>query len=170
MTPPSCHPGVGRASALHPTLLSRAVGDLVRQPDVPVDGAVVIATCNRLEIYLDAARFHDAIDGVAGRLAQVTGLTADEVSGMLKVRVGAPAVAHLFTVAAGLDSMVVGEAEIAGQIARALREAQAAGTASPAINQLFQSAARVAKQVASETGLGAAGRSVASVALDISGF
>jgi len=156
--------------ALHPTLLSRAVGDLVRQPDGPIDGAVVIATCNRLEIYLDAARFHDAIDGVAGRLAQVTGLAQDEVSGMLKVRVGAPAVAHLFTVAAGLDSMVVGEAEIAGQIARALREAQAAGTASPAINQLFQSAARVAKQVASETGLGAAGRSVASVALDISGF
>jgi glutamyl-tRNA reductase len=156
--------------ALHPTLLSRAVGDLVRQPDGPIDGAVVIATCNRLETYLDAARFHDAIDGVAGRLAQVTGLTADEVSGMLKVRVGAPAVAHLFTVAAGLDSMVVGEAEIAGQIARALREAQAAGTASPAINQLFQSAARVAKQVTTETGLGAAGRSVASVALDISGF
>ena len=156
--------------ALHPTLLSRAVGDLVRQPDGPIDGAVVIATCNRLEIYLDAARFHDAIDGVADRLAQVTGLAPDEVSGMLKVRVGAPAVAHLFTVAAGLDSMVVGEAEIAGQIARALREAQAAGTASPAMNQLFQTAARVAKQVATETGLGAAGRSVASVALDISGF
>lgn len=156
--------------AIHPTLLSRAVGDLTRQPDVPIDGAVVIATCNRLEIYLDAARFHDAIDGVAGQLAQVTGLGPDEVSGMLKVRVGAPAVAHLFTVAAGLDSMVVGEAEIAGQIARALREAQAAGTASPAINQLFQNAARIAKQVTTETGLGAAGRSVASVALDITGL
>lgn len=155
--------------AIHPTLLSRAVGDLTRQPDVPIDGAVVIATCNRLEIYLDAARFHDAIDGVAGQLAQVTGLSQDEVSGMLKVRVGAPAVAHLFTVAAGLDSMVVGEAEIAGQIARALREAQSAGTASPAINQLFQNAARIAKQVTTETGLGAAGRSVASVALDITG-
>lgn len=155
--------------ALHPTLLSRAVGDLTKQPDGPIGGSVVISTCNRLEIYLDAARFHDAIDGVATQLARVTGLDADEVSGMLKVRVGAPAVAHLFTVAAGLDSMVVGEAEIAGQIARALREAQAAGTASPAINQLFQHAARVAKQVATETGLGAAGRSVASVALDISG-
>lgn len=155
--------------AIHPMLLSRAVGDLTRQPDVPIDGAVVIATCNRLEIYLDAARFHDAIDGVATQLARVTGLGADQVSGMLKVRVGAPAVAHLFTVASGLDSMVVGEAEIAGQIARALRDAQAAGTASPAINQLFQHAARVAKQVTTETGLGAAGRSVASVALDISG-
>ncbi len=153
--------------ATHPTLLSRAVGDLTRQPDVPIDGAVVVATCNRLEIYLDAGRFHDAIDAVADQLARVTGLGSDQVSTMLKVRVGAPAVAHLFTVASGLDSMVVGEAEIAGQIARALRDAQATGTASPAINQLFQSAARVAKQVATETGLGAAGRSVASVALDI---
>ncbi|HEY7812001.1 MAG TPA: hypothetical protein VIC62_02115, partial [Nakamurella sp.] len=155
--------------AIHPTLLSRAVGDLARRPDGPIDGAVVVSTCNRLEIYLDAVRFHDAIDGVAEQLAQVTGLGAAEVSTMLKVRVGAPAVAHLFTVASGLDSMVVGEAEIAGQVARALREAQTTGTASPAINQLFQNAARVAKQVATETGLGAAGRSVASVALDIAG-
>jgi len=155
--------------AMHPTLLSRAVGDLARQPDMPIDGAVVVSTCNRLEIYLDASRFHDAIDGVAAQLAQVTGLEAAEVAAMLKVRVGAPAVAHLFTVAAGLDSMVVGEVEIAGQIARSLREAQAAGTVSPPINQLFQTAARVAKQVATETGLGAAGRSVASVALDITG-
>jgi glutamyl-tRNA reductase len=153
--------------AIHPTLLSRAVGELAKLPAVPIDGAVVVSTCNRLEIYLDATRFHDAIDSVADQIARVTGLGADEVSTMLKVRVGAPAVAHLFTVASGLDSMVVGEAEIAGQIARALREAQAAGTTSPAINQLFQSAARVAKQVATETGLGAAGRSVASVALDI---
>lgn len=156
--------------ALHPTLLSRAVGELTKQPDGPVDGAVVISTCNRLEIYLDASRFHDAIESVGGQLAQVTGISAEEISGMLKVRVGAPAVAHLLTVASGLDSMVVGEAEIAGQIARALREAQAAGTASPAINHLFQHAARVSKQVATETGLGAAGRSVASVALDIGGF
>jgi glutamyl-tRNA reductase len=153
--------------AIHPTLLGRAVGELTARPDVPIVGAVVVSTCNRLEIYLDATRFHDAIDAVAAQLAQVTGLGADEVSSMLKVRVGAPAVAHLFTVASGLDSMVVGEAEIAGQIARALRESQASGAASPAINQLFQSAARVAKQVATETGLGAAGRSVASVALDI---
>ena len=63
--------------------------------------------------------------------------------------------------------MVVGEAEIGGQVARAFRDAQLAGTASPAINLLFQSAARTAKQVTTDTGLGAAGRSIASVALDI---
>jgi len=150
-----------------PDLLSRVVGDLRTRPEPAVSGVVVVSTCNRLEIYLDAVRFHDAIDEVTGVLAAAAGTTADEVSAMLKVRVGAPTVAHLFTVAAGLDSMVVGEAEIGGQVARAFREAQAAGATSPALNLLFQFAARTAKQVASQTGLGAAGRSVASVALDI---
>jgi glutamyl-tRNA reductase len=120
-----------------------------------------------LEIYLDAVRFHDAIDEATATVAAVTGMPVDEVCALLKVRVGAPVAAHLFTVAAGLDSMVVGEAEIGGQIARAFREAQLAGNASPAINLLFQSAARTAKQVTTDTGLGAAGRSIASVALDI---
>jgi glutamyl-tRNA reductase len=150
-----------------PVLLSHAVGELTAGPDSPITGAVVVATCNRLEIYLDAVRFHDAIDEVTGVVAEVTGTPADEVSGLLKVRVGAPVAAHLFTVASGLDSMVVGEAEIGGQIARAFRDAQLAGNASPAINLLFQSAARTAKQVTTDTGLGAAGRSIASVALDI---
>ncbi|MET0965895.1 MAG: glutamyl-tRNA reductase [Nakamurella sp.] len=150
-----------------PELLSRALRDLYAREDSPISGMVIVSTCNRLEIYLDAVRFHDAIDAVTAVLAASSGSTADEVSAMLKVRVGAPVVAHLFTVASGLDSMVVGEAEIVGQIARAFRDAQLAGTASPAINLLFQSAARTAKQVATDTGLGAAGRSVASVALDI---
>ena len=86
---------------------------------------------------------------------------------MLQVRVGTPVAAHLFAVASGLDSMVVGEAEISGQVAAALRHAQAAGSVTPSLNLLFQSASRTAKRVASSTGLGAAGRSVASVALDV---
>ncbi len=141
--------------------------DLHHQPDSPLAGVVVVATCNRLEIYLDVVRFHDAIDQVIAALSRSSGVPEAAASSLLKVRVGAPAAAHLFTVAAGLDSMVVGEAEIGGQIGRALADAQAAGTTSPSINMLFQSAARTAKQVAATTGLGAAGRSVASVALDI---
>ncbi len=147
--------------------LGHALVSLCRREDSAVSGVVVVATCNRLEIYLDAARFHDAIDEVTGAVALASGVAADEVSTLLKVRVGAPVVAHLFTVASGLDSMVVGEAEIGGQIARALRDAQTAGTATPAINLLFQHAARTAKKVATDTGVGAAGRSIASVALDI---
>ena len=150
-------------------VLSKGLAELTARADSPVSGLVVVSTCNRLEIYLDALRFHDAIDEVTAAVAMAAGAPADEVAGMLKVRVGAPVVAHLFTVAAGLDSMVVGEAEIGGQVARSFRESQQAGTASPAINLLFQFAARTAKQVASDTGLGAAGRSVASVALDIAG-
>jgi glutamyl-tRNA reductase len=154
---------------LDSTLTTAALSRVVRRKDAPIVGAVVVATCNRLEIYLDAERFHDAIHAVADELARVTGIHPDEVAGLLEVRAGTSAVTHLFTVVAGLDSMVVGEAQISGQIARAFREAQSAGHASPLINQLFQHAARVAKQVARETELGAAGRSVASVALDIAG-
>src|SRR5664280_3846893 len=94
-------------------------------------------------------------------------MRTEDVVALLKVRVGAPVAAHLFSVTAGLDSMVVGEAEIAGQVARAFRDAQTARTTSAPINLLFQAAARTAKRVATVTGLGAAGRSVASVALDI---
>ena len=147
--------------------LGQALVSVCRTQSSAISGVVVVSTCNRLEIYLDAVRFHDAIDEVSVAVALASGVPADEVSTLLKVRVGAPVVAHLFTVASGLDSMVVGEAEIGGQVARALREAQVAGTATPAINLLFQHAARTAKQVATDTGVGAAGRSVASVALDI---
>ena len=150
-------------------LLDRAVLELVRSgaDDRPVLGAVVVATCNRLEIYLEAQRFHDAIDAVASAVATAAGIEADEATALLKVRVGAPVAAHLFTVVSGLDSMVVGEAEIAGQVGRAFRTAQLAGTTTTLLNALFQSAARSAKQVASTTALGAAGRSIASVALDV---
>ncbi len=148
-------------------LLARELSALVAEADSPVVGAVLLATCNRLEIYLDATRFHDAIDAVIDGVAKATGGTADEVGALLKVRVGAPVVAHLFTVASGLDSMVVGEAEISGQVSRSLRDAQAAAHTSPMLNSLFQTAARTAKRVAARTELGDAGRSIASVALDV---
>ncbi|GAA1998697.1 glutamyl-tRNA reductase [Nakamurella flavida] len=153
-------------------LLDRAVLELVRSGsdtslDAPVLGAVVVATCNRLEIYLEARRFHDAIDAVAAAVATAAGIEPDEATALLKVRVGAPVAAHLFSVVSGLDSMVVGEAEIAGQVGRAFRTAQLAGTTTTLLNALFQSAARTAKQVTSTTSLGAAGRSIASVALDV---
>ncbi len=136
------------------------------EDDGPIKGAVVVATCNRIEIYVEARRFHDAVDRVAATLAAAAGMPNAAVAAQLKVRVGAPVAAHLFAVAAGLDSMVVGEAEISGQVARALRRAQLEATASPVLNQLFQRASRTAKRVHSQTHLGAAGRSVASVALD----
>ena len=147
--------------------LNRSLHELAELPDSAVHGTVVLATCNRLEIYVDAERFHDAIDGVAERIAEAAGIDPAEAAALLKVRVGAPVAAHLFTVASGLDSMVVGEAEISGQVSRALTAAHAARTTTPVLHSLFQSAARTAKQVSARTGLGTAGRSVASVAIDI---
>jgi glutamyl-tRNA reductase len=147
--------------------LSSGLAALSAREDSPVAGLVLVSTCNRLEIYLHALRFHDAIDAVGEVVAETAGMRTEDVVALLKVRVGAPVAAHLFSVTAGLDSMVVGEAEIAGQVARAFRDAQTARTTSAPINLLFQAAARTAKRVATVTGLGAAGRSVASVALDI---
>ena len=142
-----------------------ALAELIADPRSPVAGAVVVATCNRVELYLDVTRFHDGIDAATALLADVSGLP--EVASAVKVRVGAPVAAHLFTVASGLDSMVVGEVEIAGQVSAALTAAQAAGTTTPLLHALFQTAARTAKQVTSTTSLGHAGRSIASVALDV---
>ncbi len=147
--------------------LNESLRELAGSADSPVHGTVVLATCNRLEIYVDAERFHDAIDRISERIAEAAGIEAAEAAALLKVRVGAPVAAHLFTVASGLDSMVVGEAEISGQVSRALTAAHAARTTTPVLHSLFQSAARTAKQVSARTGLGTAGRSVASVAIDI---
>src|SRR6195952_885566 len=147
--------------------LNQSLHELAATDGSAVQGTVLLATCNRLEIYVDAERFHDAIDGVAERVAEAAGIAPAEAAGLLKVRVGAPVAAHLFTVASGLDSMVVGEAEISGQVSRALTAAHAAQTTTPVLHSLFQSAARTAKQVSARTGLGTAGRSVASVAIDI---
>lgn len=136
-------------------------------PDPAIAGFVVLDTCNRLEVYLDAVRFHDAVDIVTDALVAVTGMGVQVAEAALQVRVGSAVGAHLFGVASGLDAMVVGEAEIAGQVARAHRRAEADGTVTPHLHRLFRSASRTAKAVASRTRLGAEGRSVASVALQI---
>ena len=102
-----------------PDLLSQSLGALVAREDSPLMGVVVVATCNRLEIYLDAVRFHDAIDEVTAAVAAATALTPDEVSASLKVRVGAPVAAHLFTVAAELRTRGCGELSVFSPSGRA---------------------------------------------------
>jgi glutamyl-tRNA reductase len=154
------------AEGLAPKLIHPVTLDHL-EDDGPVRGAVVLSTCNRVEVYLDARRFHDAVDSVTSALAAATGVPDSNISTHLSVRVGAPVAAHLFAVTSGLDSMVVGEAEIAGQVAKALRVAQAEATVSPMLNLLFQRASRTARLVQSKTTLGAAGRSIATVALDV---
>lgn len=134
------------------------------------DGAVVLATCNRYEVYLevaDEAAVASSRETVTELVAQASGLDRAQVAAHLRVLTGPDVAAHLFEVAAGLDSMVVGEQEISGQVRRALTSAREVGTTSSGLEHLFQSASRSARAVATRTGLGAAGRSLVSVALDL---
>lgn len=135
--------------------------------DESVRGAVVLATCNRFEVYLDAAEPEEAAARVVEAVAAASGLDRGVVREGLRVSTGADVVQHLFTVAAGLDSMVVGEREIAGQVRRALDQARTAGTSSSDLEALFQGAGRVSRAVGRRTGLAEAGRSVVGVALDL---
>ncbi|MCV2392908.1 glutamyl-tRNA reductase [Actinotalea sp. M2MS4P-6] len=135
--------------------------------DPAVRGAVVLSTCNRFEVYLDVDDVEAAATGVAHAVAAATGVAEADVRDRLEVAVGDEVVTRLFTVAAGLDSMVVGEREIAGQVRRALDDARVAGAVSSDLEALFQGASRVSRAVARRTGLADAGRSVVAVALDL---
>ena len=135
-----------------------------------VAGAIVLATCNRFEIYGEAHRQDDIEDARQALIAQLsgsTGLTEQLVARSFSTRTGADVTRHLFSVSSGLDSAVVGEREIAGQVRRALITAQHEGTASAGLVRLFQAASKTAKDVGAQTALGARGLSVVSVALDL---
>lgn len=132
-----------------------------------IAGGILIGTCNRFEVYLDTDNFHSAIDETVRVVSDVAGLDADYVSKALRVSYGSSVAQHLYSVASGLESMVVGEGEIAGQVKRSLAEAQEAGQATSALNSLFQTASNVAKKVSTETGLGAAGRSIVATGLEL---
>ena len=129
-----------------------------------IDEAVVLATCNRTEIYASVSRFHGALADTTDALAQMGGLTVAELQSRCAVYFDEGAVAHTFAVAAGLESVVVGESQILGQVKAALTLAQGQGTVGTALNSLFQQALRVGKRVQAETGIGSAGRSLVSAA------
>jgi glutamyl-tRNA reductase len=135
-----------------------------------VTGAVVLATCNRYEIYGEAPHPDDVEAARAALVAQISeasGLSEPLVSRSFSTRTGPEVTQHLFAVSAGLDSAVVGEREIAGQVRRALITAQHEGTASAGLVRLFQAASKTAKDVGAQTALGSRGLSIVSVALDL---
>ena len=134
-----------------------------RQPGIR--GAVLLSTCNRFELYVDAAEFHPAVDSGRELIAGLAAPDLPDVGGALVVHAGEGAVEHLFSVACGLDSVVVGEREIAGQVRQALADHDT--TAGPALRRMFQAALTTSKAVATRTLLGASGRSLASVGLDL---
>lgn len=127
--------------------------------------ATVIATCNRLEIYTDVERFHGAIEQLSRLLVDRAGVSTETILPHLYVHYADGAVSHLFNVAAGMDSMALGEGQILGQTRDALRRGQEAGSVGPALNLLFQQALRVGKRTRAETGIDRVAPSLVSGAL-----
>ena len=128
--------------------------------------ATVISTCNRLEIYADVERFHGSVEQLSTLLVERSGEPTDALLPHLYVHYDDGAVAHLFQVAAGLDSMAVGEGQILGQTREALRRGQELGTVGPALNLLFQQALRVGKRTRAETDIDQVAPTLVSAALD----
>ncbi|MFF0227981.1 glutamyl-tRNA reductase [Streptomyces sp. NPDC004629] len=132
----------------------------------PAAEAAVLATCNRIELYADVDKFHAGVAELSTLLAQHSGVGLDELTPHLYVHYEDRAVHHLFSVACGLDSMVVGEGQILGQIKDSLARAQELHTAGRLLNDLFQQALRVGKRAHSETGIDRAGQSLVSFGLE----
>lgn len=149
--------------------LSLAADDISRSlvADGAVRGAVTLSTCNRFELYLDVDDDDAARHAVTAAIASRASMTAADAAASLEALTDDAAVQHLCTVAASLDSMVVGEQEISGQVRRALRKALDERTSTGGLTRTFEHALRVAREVVGSTGIGSSTRSVASVALDI---
>jgi glutamyl-tRNA reductase len=151
------------AMSLGPVARTRLSADLVRRDHL--SEAVVVSTCNRTEVYAESMTFHGAVTDIADAHTEVTGVPRDELREHLYVHYEDRAIAHAFTVACGLDSMAVGEAQILGQMRTALREAQRDGHVGPALNTLFQQALRVGKRAHTETGIDAVSVSLVEAGL-----
>lgn len=132
----------------------------------PAAEAAVLATCNRIELYADVDKFHAGVAELSTLLARHSGVGLEELTPYLYVHYEDRAVHHLFSVACGLDSMVVGEGQILGQIKDALARAQDLHTAGRLLNDLFQQALRVGKRAHSETGIDRAGQSLVTFGLE----
>ncbi|MEU6098227.1 glutamyl-tRNA reductase [Streptomyces sp. NPDC047079] len=132
----------------------------------PAAEAAVLATCNRIELYADVDKFHAGVAELSTLLAQHSGVGLDELTPYLYVHYEDRAVHHLFSVACGLDSMVVGEGQILGQIKDSLATSQELHTAGRLLNDLFQQSLRVGKRAHSETGIDRAGQSLVTFGLE----
>ena len=128
--------------------------------------AMIISTCNRLEVYCVTNSFHSGVQDVVNVLHEVSEIDIDELRSYLYVRYADAAAEHMMVVASGLDSMVVGEQQIIGQVRQGYQRAVAANTAGKTLHALAQSALRAGKRVHTETDIDEAGASMVTVALN----
>lgn len=131
-----------------------------------VDGVVVLSTCNRIEAYVETDSDETALV-IADAMRAASGLSAEEFAGSYAVKTDGKAAEHLFAVAAGLESVVIGEGEIGGQVRRALTEARHQGTTTSDLERMFQRATETQKAIKNATALGRAGRSLVRLALEL---
>jgi glutamyl-tRNA reductase len=132
-----------------------------------VGEAVVVSTCNRVEVYAAVSGFHGGLGDICAVLAEHAGSTPAELANHLYVHYDGAAVEHAFRVAVGLDSMVVGESQILGQLRDAYHVARQADAPGRLLHELMQQALRVGKRAHAETGIDRAGQSVVTAALDL---
>jgi glutamyl-tRNA reductase len=133
----------------------------------PVAGTFVVSTCNRVEIYAEVDKFHAGLSGISDLLARHSGIPLGELTAHLYVHYEDRAVQHLLAVASGLDSMVVGETQILGQVRQALALAREQGTLGRALDDLGALALRAAKRAHAETGIDRAGANLVSVGIGL---
>ena len=129
---------------------------------------VVLSTCNRTEVYAVAERFHGAHTDILQFLCETSGLSADDITPHLYSQFDDDAVVHLFEVAAGIDSAVLGETEIVGQVRDAWDFAMKQGTSRSTLNLLFRYALESGKRARTETGISRSTASVAHAAVEMS--
>ncbi len=133
----------------------------------PVTGTFVVSTCNRVEIYAEVGMFHAGLSSISDLLARHSGVPLAELTPHLYVRYEDRAVQHLLTVAAGLDSMVVGESQILSQVRQAIALAREQGTLSRPLDALGTLALRAARRAHAETGIDRAGANLVSVGVGL---
>jgi len=143
--------------------LPKALADVVSRDHI--SEAVVLSTCNRTEVYAVAEKFHPAYADLRDFLSEMAFLPPETFAEHLYLHDGADAASHLFAVASGIDSAVVGEAEILGQVRHAWERAQGEGAAGSQLNLLFRHALEIGKRARTDTGIGRHVASVSSAAV-----
>ncbi len=151
-------------AALSAEALPKLLRDLHHTGDVA--GTFVISTCNRVEIYADVDRFHGSVAAICELLSQYSGIPTQDLTGNLYVHYEERAVKHLLNVASGLESMVVGEGQILGQVRAALNLAREHGTLGRVLGDVGSAALRAGKRAHAETGIDRAGASLVSVGIE----
>lgn len=131
-----------------------------------ISEVMVLSTCNRIEVYADVSRFHPALADISASLARFSGIEVAALADHVYVHFAEAAVEHIFSVTSGLDSMVVGESQILGQVRTAYAVGTGNGTVGRVLHELVQVALRTGKAVHRDTGIDRAGASIVSVALD----